>query len=159
MPDIIKTTPWPRRALLLLSSLLGLQIIAGCAARVTPAQAPDYAASPQYAGGVFHNQSRTTITTIWMAVLMENGGDDPAWPAVHMQPEEGLQAFLDLRGKVLIPVHNSSFDLAFHTWRAPLDAIARLADEREIELATPELGEALTLGQPRSNVRWWIGMK
>lgn len=56
MPDIIKTTPWPRCALLLLNSLLGLQIIVGCAARVTSGQAPDYAASPQCADGVFHNQ-------------------------------------------------------------------------------------------------------
>ena len=91
--------------------------------------------------------------------LMENGAYDAYWPAVHMTPEESVQAFVDLRGKALYPVHNSTFDLAFHTWRDPLDRIADLAAARQIELATPVIGEILTIGQPRSNVRWWAGLK
>ena len=53
--------------------------------------------------------------------MMENGAYDAYWPAVHMTPEESVQAFQDLRGKVLFWVHNSTFDLAFHTWHDPLD--------------------------------------
>ena len=91
--------------------------------------------------------------------LIENGAYDAYWPAVHMTPEESVQAFIDVRGKVLYPVHNSTFDLAFHTWRDPLDRIADLAAARQIELATPVIGEVLTIGQPRSNVRWWAGLR
>lgn len=91
--------------------------------------------------------------------LMENGAYDPYWPAVHMTPEESVQAFLDLRAKVLYSVHNSTFDLAFHTWHDPLDRLADLSAAKGIELATPEIGEVMTVGQPRVNNRWWAGLK
>ena len=91
--------------------------------------------------------------------LMENGAYDAYWPAVHMTPEESVQAFQDLRGKVLYSGHNSSFDLAFHTWQDPLDRLADLAALKNIELATPEIGEVMTVGQPRTNKRSWVGLK
>lgn len=91
--------------------------------------------------------------------LVENGAYDAYWPAVHMTPEQSVQAFEDLRGKVLFPVHNSTFDLAMHPWRAPLDRIAERAQSRSIALATPVIGEVLTVGQARSNLRWWQGLR
>ena len=62
--------------------------------------------------------------------LIENGAYDAYWPSVHMTPEEGIRAFEDLRGKLLFVVHNSTFDLAFHTWHDPMDRIAELARTR-----------------------------
>ena len=56
-------------------------------------------------------------------------------------------------------MHNSTFDLAFHGWREPLERVAKLAQERGLALATPEIGEVLTVGKPRSNVLWWKGLK
>lgn len=91
--------------------------------------------------------------------LMENGAYDAYWPAVHMTPEQSVQAFKDVRGKVLYAVHNSTFDLAFHTWHDPLDRIADLSAAQQITLATPVIGEVLTIGQPRTNVRWWAGLR
>ncbi len=91
--------------------------------------------------------------------LMENGAYDTHWPAMHLSPEETIQAFQDLRGKVLYGVHNSTFDLAFHTWQDPLNRLAALSAARQIELATPVIGEVLTVGQPRRNQRWWDGLK
>jgi L-ascorbate metabolism protein UlaG (beta-lactamase superfamily) len=91
--------------------------------------------------------------------LIENGAYDPYWPSVHMTPEESVRAFEDLRGKVLYVVHNSTFDLAFHTWHDPLERIAKLAQAKKIELATPVIGEVLTIGQPRSNALWWEGLR
>jgi L-ascorbate metabolism protein UlaG (beta-lactamase superfamily) len=93
------------------------------------------------------------------AACIENGAYDPAWPGVHMRPEETLQAFLDLRGKMLVPVHNGAFDLAFHPWSEPLEAIAQLAETQGIALATPQLGEPMTVGRARVNLRWWEGIR
>jgi L-ascorbate metabolism protein UlaG (beta-lactamase superfamily) len=93
------------------------------------------------------------------AVCIENGAYDSAWPTIHMRPEETVQAFLDLRGKLLIPVHNGTFDLAFHPWREPLESIARLAETQGIALATPQLGEPVTIGRARINLHWWEGMR
>jgi L-ascorbate metabolism protein UlaG (beta-lactamase superfamily) len=91
--------------------------------------------------------------------LLENGAYDSYWPTVHMTPEETVRAFEDLRARTLYLVHNSTFDLAFHGWREPLDRVAALAQQRGIALATPEIGEVLTLGKPRQNKRWWEGLR
>lgn len=91
--------------------------------------------------------------------LMENGAYDAYWPSVHMTPEETIQAFSDVRGQVLYSVHNSTFALAMHGWREPLDRLAALAQQQGIQLATPEIGEVLTVGQPRSNQQWWEALR
>ncbi len=91
--------------------------------------------------------------------LMENGAYDTYWPVVHMQPEETVQAFQDLGARTLYLVHNSTFDLAFHGWREPLERVAALAQEKGIALATPEIGEVLTVGRPRVNRKWWEGLR
>lgn len=46
--------------------------------------------------------------------LIETGAYNLAWPNVHMQPEQSLQAHLDLRGRWLLPIHNGTFDLSIH---------------------------------------------
>lgn len=91
--------------------------------------------------------------------LMENGAYDSYWPSVHMTPEETVKAFQDLGAGVLYLVHNSTFDLAFHTWRDPLERVAALAKEKGINLATPEIGEVLTVGKVRENRNWWEGLR
>lgn len=91
--------------------------------------------------------------------LMENGAYDSYWPTMHMTPEETVQAFQDLGARTLYLVHNSTFDLAFHGWREPLERVAALAQARGLALATPEIGEVLTLGRPRENRKWWEGLR
>lgn len=91
--------------------------------------------------------------------LMENGAYDSYWPSVHMTPDETVKAFKELNARLLYVVHNSTFDLAFHTWRDPLDRIAELAQREGLPLATPQIGEVLTIGQPRNNVLWWKGLR
>lgn len=91
--------------------------------------------------------------------LMENGAYDDYWPGVHMTPEETVQAFQELGALQLYLVHNSTFDLAFHTWKDPLERVAALAQQRKINLATPEIGEVLTLGKARENRLWWKGLR
>jgi L-ascorbate metabolism protein UlaG (beta-lactamase superfamily) len=91
--------------------------------------------------------------------LIENGAYDPMWSDIHMTPEQSVQAFIDLGAKVLYPVHNSTFDLAFHEWRDPLERIAKLSKDRGLNLATPIIGEPMTIGQARINKEWWVGLK
>jgi L-ascorbate metabolism protein UlaG (beta-lactamase superfamily) len=91
--------------------------------------------------------------------LMENGAYDAYWPAMHLSPEETVAAFKDLRAKLLYLVHNSTFDLAFHRWQEPMERVSALAEREGLPLATPEIGEVLTLGQPRDNVLWWKGLR
>lgn len=92
--------------------------------------------------------------------LMENGAYNLRdWPQSHMVPEETVRAFQEVGASTLYLVHNSTFDLAFHPWREPLDRVADLAQQAGLDLATPVIGEVLTLGQPRTNERWWKDLR
>jgi L-ascorbate metabolism protein UlaG (beta-lactamase superfamily) len=87
--------------------------------------------------------------------MVETGAYDPQWPDVHMQPEESLQAHIDLQGKVLLPIHNGTFDLSLHAWHDPFDRIAQLAAERRLPIATPEIGQPLDIVHPHAEIKWW----
>ncbi len=88
--------------------------------------------------------------------LMETGAYNVDWPHVHMQPEQTLQAHIDLKGRWLLPIHNGTFDLAFHAWHEPFDRIMALAWERNVSIATPAMGQAFNLSQPERGVAWWL---
>ena len=88
--------------------------------------------------------------------MLETGAYDAQWPEVHMQPEQTLQAHLDLKGRWLMPVHNGTFDLAMHAWHEPFDRILALAEKNGVKLATPEMGERLSLAAPHEGRRWWL---
>ena len=90
--------------------------------------------------------------------MIETGAYDKLWPDVHMQPEQTLQAHLDLRGKWLMPVHNGTFDLGLHAWHEPFDRIAGLAAKQGVNLSTPQMGAALDLAQPTKGDKWWLPM-
>ena len=87
--------------------------------------------------------------------LIETGAYDAQWPYVHMQPEETVQAHLDLRGRWLVPIHNGTFDLAMHRWQEPFERVTGLALARGVALATPRMGERLDLAAPHRGERWW----
>jgi hypothetical protein len=72
-----------------------------------------------------------------------------------MQPEETVQAHIDLRGRWLVPIHNGTFDLAMHRWQEPFERVTGLALARGVVLSTPRMGERLDLSAPHRGERWW----
>jgi L-ascorbate metabolism protein UlaG (beta-lactamase superfamily) len=87
--------------------------------------------------------------------LVETGAYDAQWPYVHMQPEQTVQAHIDLRGNWLVPIHNGTFDLAMHRWQEPFERVMGIALARGVTLSTPRMGERLDLGAPHRGERWW----
>jgi L-ascorbate metabolism protein UlaG (beta-lactamase superfamily) len=87
--------------------------------------------------------------------LLETGAYDAQWPYVHMQPDETVQAHVDLCGHWLVPVHNGTFDLAMHRWQEPYERVVGLTAARGIPLATPRVGERLDLSAPHRGRKWW----
>jgi L-ascorbate metabolism protein UlaG (beta-lactamase superfamily) len=87
--------------------------------------------------------------------ILENGAYDENWSSVHMMPAQTIQAHQDLNARVLLPVHNSTFDLAFHPWYDPLAKLSVLALEQDIKLATPIIGEQYLLGEEVPSSPWW----
>ena len=87
--------------------------------------------------------------------FMECGAYNKMWAGVHMMPEESVQAFKDLNGKVMVPIHNGTFDLATHAWFEPLERVQSLAKKDDINLLTPEMGQVVTYGKEVSSKAWW----
>ena len=87
--------------------------------------------------------------------LMETGAYDPRWAFVHMQPEQTLQAHIDLRGRWLLPIHNGTFDLAMHAWQDPFERITALAAVQGIDITTPTMGERIDMLAPPAMQAWW----
>jgi len=87
--------------------------------------------------------------------MVETGAYDPRWAYVHMQPEQTVQAHQDLRGQVLLPIHNGTFDLAMHAWDDPFERVSALAHERNVALSTPRMGERVDLANPGETTAWW----
>lgn len=87
--------------------------------------------------------------------LLETGAYDRKWAFVHMLPEQTVQAHADLRGRVLLPIHNGTFDLAMHAWTDPFERVSRLAADQGLVLATPRMGERVDLAAPQPTTAWW----
>ncbi|MGR5489147.1 MBL fold metallo-hydrolase, partial [Vibrio alfacsensis] len=64
--------------------------------------------------------------------LMETGAYDDRWAGIHMFPEQSVQAHIDVKGSVMLPIHNSTFDLSFHAWNEPLKRLVHEASERNV---------------------------
>ena len=62
--------------------------------------------------------------------MLENGAYSRFWADIHMSPKETLQAHFDLGGRALLPIHNGTFDLAFHPWFEANGAAATIGGSR-----------------------------
>lgn len=88
--------------------------------------------------------------------LMECGQYDPRWSAIHMLPEETVQAHIDVKGELLLPVHWGAFTLSLHEWSDPIERVTKEAKRLGVNIATPQIGESITLKStdyPSST--WW----
>ena len=94
--------------------------------------------------------------------LIETGAYSELWADIHMMPEQSLRAHLDLQGKYMIPIHNSSFDLAMHNWFEPLDRLEVAAKAYQVSLLTPVFGQSIELEhlyKTDYKKNWWYQFK
>ena len=86
--------------------------------------------------------------------MMECGQYNEKWKAIHMMPEQTMQAFLDLKGKVLLPIHWGAFNLAVHPWTESVERLNR-ANTTGVFIATPTIGTRYSMGAPALARHWW----
>ena len=87
--------------------------------------------------------------------FLECGAYHKAWRKIHMFPEDNLKALKDLKGKVLVPIHNGTFDLAFHPWIDPMEQIMTLTQKDHIKFIIPLMGQIVDSKNMPENVVWW----
>lgn len=87
--------------------------------------------------------------------LIKIGASDPSWADIHMTPEEAIRTHKDVRGRVMIPVHWATFNLAFHAWADPVDRAVTSATQEGVRLYVPRPGELVEPANLPPQARWW----
>lgn len=82
--------------------------------------------------------------------LMPVGAYEPEWfmGTEHVNPEEAIQAFIDTRSRIMIPMHYGAYMLADDTTQEALERLRLGWKNRSLEknrLSTLQLGETLRL--------------
>ncbi|CAM5611082.1 MBL fold metallo-hydrolase [Streptomyces canarius] len=93
------------------------------------------------------------------ATMIQIGAYSEFWPDIHMTPEEGLRAHLDLQGGaphgVLLPIHWGTFNLAPHPWAEPGEWTKEAAGEAGQAVALPRPGEPFEAAGKLPAEAWW----
>ncbi|MDT0433177.1 MULTISPECIES: MBL fold metallo-hydrolase [Streptomyces] len=97
------------------------------------------------------------------ATMIQIGAYSDFWPDIHMTPEEGMRAHLDLQGGeprgVMLPIHWGTFNLAPHPWAEPGEGTLAAARATGSRVALPRPGEPF---EPTSATvpadPWWRGV-
>ncbi|SHL27669.1 MBL fold metallo-hydrolase [Hymenobacter psychrotolerans] len=88
--------------------------------------------------------------------LMECGQYNEDWAEIHMMPEQTVRATLDVRARLLLPVHWGAFTEARHAWNEPVRRASAEAGRLLLPITTPQLGQPVTLGAGAlPQERWW----
>ncbi|HEX2616821.1 MAG TPA: MBL fold metallo-hydrolase [Flavobacteriales bacterium] len=87
--------------------------------------------------------------------LLECGAYNAHWANIHMFPEETAQAALDVRTRMLMPIHWGKFSLALHPWKEPVTRLTAKAKELGLPLLTPRIGRIITGTDAANSERWW----
>lgn len=90
--------------------------------------------------------------------LMPIGAYDKAWEGIHLNPQEAVRAHELVQGKMLLPIHWGTFDLALHSWFEPMELLIAKAKQAGASLLTPRPGQWIT-PSTETDVRWWQQFK
>jgi L-ascorbate metabolism protein UlaG (beta-lactamase superfamily) len=87
--------------------------------------------------------------------LLPVGAYNEAWQAIHMNPEEAVRAHGDLGGRVMLPIHWATFNLAFHRWAEPVERARAAAEHSGVRLVVPLPGQRIDALAPPEVADWW----
>lgn len=94
--------------------------------------------------------------------LLPIGAYHPAWPDIHMNPEDAIRAHRDVAeadSGLLIPIHWATFRLAPHPWSEPVERLLAAADPAGVRVVVPRPGQLVdpagSSGPPSTSDPWW----
>lgn len=88
--------------------------------------------------------------------FIECGQYNEDWEAIHMMPEQSVQAALDVKARLAIPIHWGKFALALHTWNDPAQRFRKEADRLDLNYFFPTINETYTVQHlERRTPFWW----
>ena len=81
------------------------------------------------------------------------------WPDIHMQPEQSVQAALDVNAQIVMPIHWGKYNLALHSWKDPIDRFIKSAYAKNLSTHTPVVGDIVMIPSERKELKWWESVK
>jgi L-ascorbate metabolism protein UlaG (beta-lactamase superfamily) len=87
--------------------------------------------------------------------MLECGQYNQAWKAIHMMPEESVQAGIDVEARLIMPIHWGAFALSIHEWTEPIVRFKAAATEKDVPMIHPYIGERFRLGIDFPSEEWW----
>ena len=86
-------------------------------------------------------------------------GSGASWIYSHMDPEQAIDAHLAVRARRMLPVSWATFNIAFHDWDEPIRRVVKAANERNVNLVTPRVGDVVITVKPWRSDGWWEEVK
>ena len=86
--------------------------------------------------------------------MLEIGAYGKYWPDIHMGPDHASNAHLALKGRLMMPIHWGTFNLAPHAWYEPIERLINYAKDKQINLFVPRPGETADVKNPYNSF-WW----
>jgi L-ascorbate metabolism protein UlaG (beta-lactamase superfamily) len=87
------------------------------------------------------------------------GAYGETWPDIHLTPEQAVDANAKVRGRVLLPIHWGTFNLAFHAWDEPAERVVVAASATGTQLVMPKPGESVEPTTLGSVTPWWRAVR
>jgi L-ascorbate metabolism protein UlaG (beta-lactamase superfamily) len=87
--------------------------------------------------------------------MVECGQYNKMWSAIHMMPEQSVQAAIDVKAKLAMPIHWGAFDLAPHQWQDPIIRFSAEAQKLHMPYTTPTIGERFSINEKYPSSKWW----
>ncbi len=87
--------------------------------------------------------------------MIEAGGYNALWRDSHIGPEQAMEAHKMVKGKLFMPVHWATFDLAHHNWTEPAERVVAAAQSQSVSFVIPRPGESFNADSPPGLTQWW----
>ena len=86
-------------------------------------------------------------------------GPGASWIYSHMDPEQAIEAHLAVHARRMLPVSWATFNIAFHDWDEPIKRAVEAANEKNVDLVTPRVGDVVVVGRSFDSYSWWEEFK
>jgi L-ascorbate metabolism protein UlaG (beta-lactamase superfamily) len=90
--------------------------------------------------------------------FMECGQYNKLWHAIHMYPEEAIQAAMDGKANKIMAVHWAGFALSLHPWKEPIERFTAEADRLNFPVIHPKIGALFNYSDSKTE-QWWKGIE
>lgn len=89
--------------------------------------------------------------------MIECGQYSRYWRQNHLFPEQSAQVALEVKAKLVMPIHWGAFTLAMHSWTAPVERFLKRIEALGIPVTTPKIGQQLVLDPAveKPSSTWW----